>query len=40
MSSLHRYLDKEVRITTADGAVFTGTAEAFSSGLCLPIKTQ
>ena len=32
MSTLHRYQDKEVRITTEDGAVFTGTAEVFSSG--------
>ena len=32
MSTLHRYQDKEVRITTEDGAVFTGIAELFSSG--------
>lgn len=32
MSSLHRYQNKEVRITTEDGAVFTGIAEAFPSG--------
>ena len=32
MSTLHRYQDKEVRITREDGAVFTGTAEVFSSG--------
>ncbi len=32
MSSLQRYQNKEVRITTGDGAVFTGTAEVFSSG--------
>ena len=32
MSTLHRYQDKEVRITTEDGAVFTGIAEVFSSG--------
>ena len=29
---LSRYQDKEVRITTEDGAVFTGIAEAFPSG--------
>ena len=32
MSTLHRYQDKKVRITTEDGAVFTGIAELFSSG--------
>ena len=32
MSSLQRYQNKEVRITTGDGAVFTGAAEVFSSG--------
>ena len=32
MNTLHRYQDKEVRITTEDGAVFTGVAELFSSG--------
>ena len=32
MSTLHRYQDKKVRITTEDGAVFTGLAELFSSG--------
>ena len=32
MSTLHRYQDKEVRITAEDGAVFTGIAEVFSSG--------
>ena len=31
---LLRYQDKEVRITTEDGSVFTGTAEVFlSSGM-------
>ena len=29
---LHRYQDKEVRITTEDGSVFTGIAEVFPSG--------
>ncbi len=29
---LLRYQDKEVRITTVDGSVFTGNAEVFSSG--------
>ena len=32
MSMLLRYQDKEVRITTEDGSVFTGIAEVFSSG--------
>lgn len=32
MSFLFQYQDKEVRITTEDGSVFTGIAEAFSSG--------
>ena len=32
MSSLHRYQDKELRITTEDGAVFTGIGSAFPSG--------
>ena len=32
MSTLHRYQDKKLRITTEDGAVFTGIAELFSSG--------
>ena len=32
MSTLHRYQDKELRITAEDGAVFTGIAEVFSSG--------
>ena len=32
MSSLQRYQDKEVRITTEDGAVFTGTGSVFPSG--------
>ena len=32
MSTLHRYQDKKLRITTEDGAVFTGIAEVFSSG--------
>ena len=32
MSTLHRYQNKEVRITTKDGAVFTGIAETFPSG--------
>ena len=32
MSTLHRYQDKKVRITTEDGAVFTGIAELFFSG--------
>ena len=29
---LHRYQDKEIRATTEDGSVFTGTAEVFPSG--------
>ena len=29
---LYRYQNKQVRITTEDGAVFTGAAEVFSSG--------
>ena len=29
---LFRYPDKEIRITTEDGSVFTGTAEVFPSG--------
>ena len=29
---LFRYQDKEIRITTEDGSVFTGTAEVFPSG--------
>ena len=29
---LLRYQDKEVQITTVDGAVFTGIAEVFPSG--------
>ena len=32
MSSLQHYQDKEVRITTEDGTVFTGIAECFPSG--------
>ncbi len=32
MSTLHRYEDKEVRITAEDGTVFTGIAEVFPSG--------
>lgn len=32
MSTLHRYQDKELRITTEDGAVFTGLGSAFPSG--------
>ncbi len=32
MSTLQRFQDKEVRITTEDGAVFTGIAEVFPSG--------
>ncbi len=29
---LFRYQDKEIRVTTEDGSVFTGIAEFFSSG--------
>ena len=29
---LYRYQNKQVRITTVDGAVFTGIAEALPSG--------
>lgn len=29
---LFRYQDREIRVTTEDGAVFTGTAEVFPSG--------
>ena len=32
MSSLQRYQDKAVRITTTDGAVFTGIGSVFPSG--------
>ncbi len=32
MSSLDRYQNKKIRITTEDGAVFTGIAEVFPSG--------
>ena len=32
MSSLYRYQNKQVRITTGDGAVFTGIAEVLPSG--------
>ena len=32
MSSLQRYHDKELRITTGDGAVFTGIGSVFPSG--------
>ena len=32
MSSLYRYQNKQVRITTGDGAVFTGITEALPSG--------
>ena len=32
MSTLHRYQDKEIRITTEDGDEFTGIAETFPSG--------
>ena len=32
---LFRYQDKEIRVTTEDGSVFTGIAEVFPSGYCL-----
>ena len=32
MNMLFRYQDKEIRATTEDGSVFTGTAEVFPSG--------
>ena len=32
VSMLFRYQDKEIRVTTEDGSVFTGIAEVFPSG--------